>query len=154
MDLREEMRNGFADLRTENATTNAKIDLLAEQIKTQYDERYTLAKDEMAQAQMRLLDPTFRAQCMQIGNDWAKTEEGKSHVRSIFSECLNSGRDSAIKWYELLKIAGGLIVVGFMLYGGNTIFNNQKAIENSQKVMTTLIENNQKAMSALVETQK
>jgi hypothetical protein len=121
LELEKKVDQGFADIKHQ-------LEMLTLTIKEQNDERYTKQTDQMNEALLRLDNPAFRAKALMLGNDWAKTDEGKQHIRDVICQYLASGRDNAVKWIQFGKLILGAILTGGAVWFGVTIMNNQQAI--------------------------
>jgi hypothetical protein len=65
---------------------------------------------------------------MTLGNDWAKSDDGKQHIKDVICQYLTNSRDNAVKWIQFAKLLMGVILTGGAVWFGVTIMNNQQAI--------------------------
>jgi hypothetical protein len=121
VELEQKVDRGFADLKNE-------LKILTLTIKEQNDARYTKQEDQMNEALLRLDNPAFRQKALTLGNDWAKTDEGKQHIKDAVCQYLANSRDSAIKWIQFAKLVLGAVLTGGAVWFGITIMNNQHSI--------------------------
>lgn len=128
MELQNEVREGFSSMKSKQSDLEHKLDMMMATMKDQNDSRYLQVKDNMAQAMLRLQDPTFRMRAAEIGNDWVKTDEARRHIRDVMVDCIQHGRDQATKWITFAKMIGVAVLAGGLGYIGISIIRSQEII--------------------------
>lgn len=128
LDLKEEMAEGFAEIRKSQADLDHKLEMMIATLKSQNDERYAQQKDEMSKALLRLDDPVFITKAMNVCDHWVATERGKDAIIKVIHQCFNDTRDGASKWISFVKLIVGTGLSVFVAYLGITIINSQKAL--------------------------
>ena len=89
----------------------------------------------MKEALLRLDNPAFRQKALMLGNDWAKTDDGKQHIKDAVCQYLANSRDSAIKWIQFAKLVLGAVLTAGAVWFGVTIMQNQQAISTLIKTI-------------------
>ena len=140
--LKETTTQGFYKLEKQLSDIATSIQLNALTSEKAADERYTSRAEDMKLALARLDDPLYRKKASGIIDEWADSEHGCEKMGRAYSYWLEKNRDSAIKWWNLLKIAA-FVAVSIAGYNGVTnIVNTQTQILKGQTSIQHDVENN------------
>ena len=139
--LKETTALGFNNIEKQLNEIASTIKLNALAAEKQADERYMQRKEDMAAAMARLDDEVYRKKASGIIDDWADSEHGCEKMGKAYTYWLEKNRDSAIKWWTLLKIVAvvSVSVVGYA--GGAKIIATQSKILNGQSNIQHDVEN-------------
>ena len=127
LELKEEMQEGFAEIKQSQAALDHKLEMMIATLKTQNDERYAQQKDEMNKALLRLDDPIFVEKATHVCDYWVTTEKGKDALAKAYAHCVENTRDSGVKWLKAIETFIKLLIAVAAIYGGSTVINTQKS---------------------------
>ena len=139
--LKETTTQGFYKLEKQLSDIATSIQLNALTAEKAADERYTQRKEDMALAMARLDDEMYRKKASGIIDDWADSEHGCEKMGKAYTYWLEKNRDSAIKWWTLLKIVAAVSVSVAGYAGGAKIIATQSKILNGQSNIQHDVEN-------------
>lgn len=141
--LKETTTQGFYKLEKQLSDIATSIQVNALTSEKAADERYTSRAEDMKLAMARLDDPIYRKKASGIIDDWADSEHGCEKMGKAYTYWLEKNRDSAIKWWTLLKIVIAISLAAAGYAGGSKIIDTQTKILKGQTNIQRDVENSQ-----------
>ncbi|HNX37061.1 MAG TPA: hypothetical protein PL124_03110 [Candidatus Cloacimonadota bacterium] len=134
--LDRKMAEGFTDLTTAITELKHSIEESIRTAEKAYDARYLLKEESMADALQRMNDPVFQRACFGVAHAYLCSEDGKEKISSMIVKHMECQRDNMGKWINFVKIIGGIIVSGLMIYGGTSVYKTQ--LQNTAHIKTLI----------------